>query len=791
MDQAQLPVREARVAPRSREEYPLLRGQGRYVDDLRIARALHVAFVRSPYARACLRRVSTRAAAACPGVVEIITGTGLRDAVVPVRALLHVDDGCQYQPTDWYPIAWEAVRYVGEIVAAVVALDRRRAEDAAALIEVDYEELPAVADAASALQANAPRVHESLTDNVLFRVRREPADGAEAFARAPVRVRGVFRHPRVAGLPMESCAVVADYRGASDELDVWTSTQVPHLIRDGLSRCLRHPASKVRVVAPHVGGGFGTKMQLYPEEIVAAYAARKLGRAVRWTQDRMENLQASFGARDIVVEAELAADPSGRVIGLRARAVCDVGAYSSFPLTCALEPHTVASGLPGPYRIGYLAYEGYAVATNKFPQGAYRGVGFPLGPLVTEGLMDRLARRLGTDPVQLRRDNLLRPDELPFTNAAGAVYDSGDYPRLLHVALERAGYNEWQERRRVTRGARRRLGIGMACLVESTGMNRGVYRKRGMVHVPGYDAASLRVMPDGALEAAVSTPSQGQGQVTTFRRLLAGAMGVAPEQIHVKLGDTATTPYGSGTFASRSLVVGGGALLRAAGRMRARLEELAAIHWGVEPAQVVYTGGAVCRTDGSNSRLSLGELAGIAYAALQEPPADREPGLCVEVTYDPPGVPFSAAVHLALVEVDTRTGRVFPRRYVVAEDCGPIVNAQAVAGQIRGGVAQGIGTALLEEIIYDASGQLLSSTLLDYLVPGSCDVPAIDIVHLETPSPVTEGGLKGVGESGTIGAPAAIANAVVDALGTECEELRLPLTPERVVRMAGGAVDER
>ncbi|NIR60335.1 MAG: xanthine dehydrogenase family protein molybdopterin-binding subunit [Gammaproteobacteria bacterium] len=772
-------------AVRDREEYPLLRGQGRYLDDLPVAGALHLALVRSPYACARLRRVAADAAASQPGVITVITGATLRKEVNPIRALLTADEDCEYRATDWHAIAPDRVRCVGEIVAAVVAEDRYRAEDAAARIEVDYEELPAVPDAAAALQPDAPRVHAELSDNVLFRVRRRPSHGREAFEAAAVRVRGTFRHPRVAGLPIENCGAVADYHPATDELTLWSSTQIPHVLRDGLCRCLGHPTSRVRVIAPHVGGGFGTKMQLYPEEVIVAWASRKLGRPVRWSQDRMENLQAGFHARDIVVEAELAADASGELLGLRARAVCDVGAYSAFPLTCALEPHTVATGLPGPYRLGYFAYEGYAVATNRYPQGAYRGVGFPLGPLATEGLMDRLAHRLAVDPVALRLKNLLHPNELPFASASGARYDSGDYPRLVQLALEQAGYADWQARRRQARGSRRRLGIGMACFVEPTGMNRAVYRKRGMVHVPGFDAAVLRVTPEGALEAALSTPSQGQSQYTAFRRLVADALEIAPELISVKLGDTAATPYGSGTFASRSVVAGGGALLRAARRLRARLEDLAAVHWGLEGHEVAYAAGAVRRADGA-AALSLRELAEIAYTPFQELPPDREPGLSVAVAYDPPGVPFSAAVHVALVEVDICTGRVTPQHYVVAEDCGPMINAKAVDGQIRGGVAQGIGIALLEEMVYDASGQLLSSTLLDYLVPGSCDVPRIDIVHMETPSPVTEGGLKGVGESGTIGAPAAIANAVVDALGIECTELRLPLTPERVVALLAG-----
>ena len=676
---------------------------------------------------------------------------------------------------------------------------------------------------------------------MLFRTERSfgGEEGRARFGRAPIRVRFTCRHPRVAGMSMEGCGAVAIRDRANGALEFFSSTQTPHLLRDGLARSLGLAASRIRVVAPDVGGGFGPKMQLFPEEVATAALALRLARPIKWVQDRMEHLQAAFHARDVTVEVEAAAEADGRLAGLAARALCDVGAYSAWPLTCSLDPQTVGAALPGPYRLPYYRYTGLAVATHKFPAGAYRGVGFPLGPLVAEEVLARVARAAGLDPVEVRRRNLLRPDELPHRSAGGAVYDSGDYPALLARALERAPCTRWraaQAARNGREGHRRRsrLGIGIACFVESTGMNRAVYRNRGMAHVPAFDSAVLRIDPGGGVEAFVSTPSQGQGQPASFRRLAGRALGVPEGSIRIVLGDTAVTPYGSGTFASRSMVSGGGALLRAAAKMREKLCRVAAARWEVDAAEVRFvvrdgaggvehvgpedakahgrrpardfraareTGAVPAKRMGDAAtsadagapergggfglpRLGVAALASLAHAPFLPLPADVEPGLEVHAACDPPGVPVSCAAHLALVEVDPRTGAARVLRYVVAEDCGPIVNPAAVDGQIRGAVAQGIGCALLESIEYDEAGQHRSASLMDYLVPTAGDVPDIDVVHMETPSPFTESGIKGMGESGTIGAPAAIVNAVLDALGAEPAELVLPLTPERIVALA-------
>ena len=658
------------------EHRPLLRGRGRFLDDLGAgAGALELAFVRSPWAHARIRSIDAGAARRAPGVAAVVTGADLAGTVAPIRTEMATGGSALFRPTDWHPVAPETVRYAGEIVAVVAARDRYVAEDAAALVEVEYEPLPVVADARSASGEDAPRLHEHAPGNVLFRTEWSFGEGErERFERAPIRVRLTCRHPRVSGMPMEGSGSVAAYDRTNGTLEFFSSTQVPHILRDGLARSLGIAAGRIRVVAPDVGGGFGPKMQLLPEEVAAAALAVRLGHPVKWVQDRMEHLQSAFHSRDATVEAEAAAEADGRLVGLRASARSDVGAYSSFPLGCSLDPQTAGVALPGPYRLPYYHYSGVAVATNRFPTGAYRGVGFPLGPLVTETLASRIARAVGLDPAEVRRRNLLRPEELPHESPGGAVYDSGDYPALLQSALDRAPYAAWRdEQRRLEEGggvrrearheARRRLGVGLSFVVESTGMNRAVYRKRGMAHIPAFDSAVLRIDPEGGVEAFVSTPSQGQSHAASFRRLVGRALGVPEGSVRIVLGDTAVTPYGSGTFASRSMVSGGGAVLRAAAKMREKLRVVAAARWGTSPDDVRFAvrdgvGGAEpdrCRclrakarlrmvhrttlrtlppiperskanAPGTGSRLGVAELARLAHTPFQPFPAAARAG---------------------------------------------------------------------------------------------------------------------------------------------------------------------
>jgi len=765
------------------EDLPLLQGQGQYVDDIKLVDTLHVAFVRSPHGHARILNIDLSEAIHSSGVIQIVTGANLRGTVQPIRARLQNPD---YRSTDWHPLAFDKVRYVGEAVVAIVAESRYLAEDAAEKVYVDYEPLPVVANAKMASQPDAPIVHDTIRDNVLLRAKVGAGEHADRFRQASCRVTATFQHPRVTGLPMENCGVLASFQPGTGQLTIYSSNQVPHLLRDSLSRCLGHPAAQLRVIAPDVGGGFGIKMQTLPEEVVVAWLALQFHRPVKWTQDRLEHLQASIHARDICVEATLALQEDGCIIGLQAKAICDVGAYNSYPLTCALEPFTIASALPGPYDFPYYTYETIAYTTNRCPVGAYRGVGFVLGPLVMEGLIEQAARQLGMDVAELRLKNLPAADAFPFRSPAGPLYDSGDYPTLLRTVLEKSDYHALRQCQAKARQQGRFIGIGLSCFVEVTGMGRATYRLRGMEDIPAYDAATIVVDRWGHVSVAVSTPTQGQKHRTTFAQLLAAELGIAHTAISVTLGDTATTPYGSGTFASRSLVSGGGALVVGARKLREKLIQICALRWEVDPSVLRYEDGGVETADHSH-RMTFEQLAQLAHEPFQEMPAGIEPGLSVQTSYNPPPAATSASAHLVLVEVDPGTGEVVILNYQVVEDCGRIINEKVVDGQLRGGIAQGIGIALLEEIHYDDHSQFMTGTLADYLVPGAFEVPQIEITHLTTPSPWTEHGAKGVGESGTIGAPAAVTNAILDALNVNPAQVKLPLTPERIVTLLAHA----
>ena len=765
------------------ERLPMITGRGRYVDDITPSGCLHVAFLRSPHASAAIGAIDTAAAAAAPGVRCVLVGADLAETVRPIEARMDAADWYEYRKTSWPVIATGEVRFVGEIVAAVFAADPYLAEDAAALVEVEFDSRDGVTDARAAAEEGALLVHQGLESNVLFRSAFETESGAEDFAAAPHRVRATFQHPRVSPAPIECCGALATYDARDDVIELTTPTQVPHMIRDALARCLDHPESRIRVRTPDVGGAFGVKMPLYPEEVIVAHAARALGQPVKWTQDRAEHLLTSFQARDAVIEAELAADDDGHIVGLTASLWCDVGAYSSFPLGCALEPHTAMVGLPGPYRIPYFRYDSRSIATNKCPMGPYRGVGFALGPLVTESLMDMLARRMRLDRAEIRRRNLVPADAFPFTSASGAIYDSGNYPDLFAKALDRAGYDRLISREGASDVDGVRTGVGIACFIEPTGMGCNVFRSRGMHEIPAFDSALVRVNRSGGVEAYVTTPSQGQQQFTSMRRILSGMLDVAEDRIVVRFGDTQMMPYGSGTFASRGTVSGGGALQRAARRVIDRMTRLAAHRFGVEAAAIVFADGRFKNGHDTNQFATFEEIAEFAHSPTGGMPDDLDHGLQCTASYDNPGAAVSAAAHIAVVEVDTRTGFIRVVKYVVAEDCGPIINPGAVEGQIQGAVVQGIGSALLEEVRYDDTGQLQSATFADYLMPISADMPDIQIVHQETPSPITEGGYKGMAESGTIGAPAAIASAVMDALDLDLSECRLPFTPARILAL--------
>ena len=740
-------MRYTGAAVKRREDPRLLAGRGAYLDDIRPDGCLHVAFVRSPHAHARVLAVDTRAACARPRVAAVLTGRELATAAAPLAPRLQGDG---FFATQWAALAPEHARFVGEPVAALAAEGAYDAADAVEAIEVEYVPLPAVASVDAAGAAGAPRVHPGIAGNVLFERRGSRGDVDGAFARAAVRLAETFTHGRVSGAPLEPRGLVASWTG--DRLTVWMSTQAPHMIRAGLATAFGMAPDAVRVIVPDTGGGFGQKMALLPEEVAVAALARATGRPVKWVETRRENLAAATHAREGRAEVEVAADGAGVLLALRARVLSDAGAYHIYPLTQALEPMGVASILPGPYRTPAYAWHALALATNKPPLGAYRGVGMTFGAFAMERTLDLLAERLGLDPAEIRRRNLIPPEAYPFTSAWGYVYDSGDYPRALTEALELAGYARLRAEQSTARGVGRLVGVGLSCYTEYTGIGSRTYRGRGMVEVPGQEAATVSVDGEGHVYCDLSFPSQGQGHATTVAQLVADRLGVTLEAVTLRQVDTDLTPAGSGTFASRGGVALSGAADGAANRVRDRLLALAAHRLEASAADLELVAGEV-RVRGVPGRgVRIGDLV-----------PDGSPLSECEV-FDPPGPAFAGAVHVAAVEVDAGTGRVAVREYTVVEDCGPVINPLIVEGQIHGALSHGIAEALGEPLVYDADGQLLTGTLMDYALPVAADTPSFVVGHVETPSPLTPGGYKGMGEGGTIGAPAAIASAVADAV---------------------------
>jgi carbon-monoxide dehydrogenase large subunit len=763
------------------EDPPLLMGRAHFIGDLRLPGLLAVKFLRSPHAHARVVSVDMRRALAMPGVEAVVTGRDLVSTTRPIRAVM---SGAGYKESAWPPLAQGKVRFAGEPVAAVVASDQYRAEDALEAIDVTYEPLPVVIDAEAAMRSGAPVVHDELGDNIIFQTRFSNGDVAGALGAADIRLSETFRHARCSSSPMEPRGVMASVDPVDGGLIVWASTQSPHLMRSGLADALGMPDSRIRILCPAVGGGFGPKMHLYPEDVVVAELARRLRRPVRWLEDRRENLLASAQARDHVNHVEIGARRDGTLLAIKSTLICDAGAYSVYPVTSSLEPLTAAGILPGPYKLAALAYDAYAIATNKCPAGAYRGVGMALGTFVRERLVDMVARRAGLDPADVRRRNFIDVGELPFATASGLVVDSGNPRDSLERALTSGDYDGLRAKPRSSANGTYR-GVGVAAYTEFTGMGSGTFRRRGMKQVPGHDAATVRVEPSGEVRGFVSAASQGQGHATTLAQVLADELGVAFEAVTIVEGDTERCPHGSGSFASRSMVVSGGALVLAARRVRDKISALAAHMLEAAPQDLTIEAGTISVRGAPGRVLTLAQVADLAYRpAGGTLPSGMDPALEATQYYDPPPATFSNGTHLAVVDVDPETGEVTIVRHVVVEDCGRIVNPMIVDGQTHGAVAQGIGNALYEDVVYDAGGQPLTTTFMDYIIPGTLEVPAVEVIHVETPPAVTVSGFKGMAEGGTIGSTSAVANAVADALAPLGIEVReLPLTPDRLYRL--------
>lgn len=742
-----------------------MRGRGCFVADVHLPNEVHLVFVRSPYAHATVRGVDADAALATPDVVTVLTRDDVPSGPLPpflwdtppeklVAALQPHLIPCHP------PLLPQRALYAGQAVAGVLAETRYAAEDAAELVVVDWEPLPPVAGLAQALDPAAPVVHEGWKDNVAVRFAVEKGDAEAALADAAVVVRERFEVQRQAPLPLETRGAVASFDSEKSELTLWSSTQNAHPLRRAMSRVSGLPIERVRVITPDVGGGFGLKGVLYPEDLLVGLAAIRLGRPVRWIEDRLEHMQSGIHAREQVHEIELGLSAEGDIVALRDHLVVDTGAYN--PLGLVIPYNTIAH-LMGPYRMPNFRATAEGVITTKVPTAPYRGAGRPEAVFAVERALEAAARRLGLDPLKLRMRNLVRPEEMSFDSGIlyrdglPLVLDGGDYPRLLRRAGELV---EWDDVEREP-GDGRLVGRGAAVYVEGTGIGP-------------YEGARITVTPDGRVEVRTGACSSGQGHQTVFAQVCADALGVAPDVVDVVGGDTDGLEKGWGTVASRSAVVAGNAVADAAGCVRARVLEVAAGMLGIPAAELDLVGGSVV---GPGPALSLAEVA----AAADEP-------LVATEYFEPSTVTWSAGAHAAVVAVEPETGTVEVLRYVAVHDCGREINPMIVEGQVRGGVAQGLGAALYEHVHYDDEGQLLSVTLADYLVPTSEDVPAIELESIESQSPLNRLGVRGIGEGGAIAPPAVIANAVEDALAAaDVLVHRTPLTPEYVRSLAMSA----
>jgi aerobic carbon-monoxide dehydrogenase large subunit len=750
-------------AIRRLEDPALLRGQGRFTADLP---ALHwVRFVRSPLAAGKIERIRV------PPGATVITAADLK-GVKPILPMLHKFN---YKPVGQPILADGAVRFVGEPVAAVVAASEAEAEDIADEVELAIAPALPVVDALAALAPGARQVHAEAPDNVVVEGRCKTPDFDAVWAGARI-VSVKARSHRQNATPMEPRGGHAAYDAASGRVTLTCATQMPHLVRTTIADLIGMPESDLRVIAPDVGGGFGQKMSLSAEYVLLVWLARKLKSSVAWREDRRENLIASFHARDQYVSLAGAFDADAKLVALRADVVANVGAYSCFPTTCGVEPLMAMAELPGPYDVRHYACRSRGVATNTCTMAPYRGVSRPVITFALERLMDKAAAALGLDVVEIRRRNLI--DSFPYTTAMGLEYDEASYKQTLEIAAAAIDLPAFRRRQKQARAQGRHLGIGFATFCERTGYGSPAFAARGMEITPGWETVIVSVDPSGFVEARIGSSPHGQGLRTTLAQIVADELGIAPERIKVVHGDTDRAPYGWGTFASRSLVIAGGATLIAARKLRAKLLMMASQLLEAAADDIVLADG-VAKVAGTDRAVSIATLAREAYTQTHRY-AGIEPGLTEQGSYDPPGT-FSNACHVAIVDVDSETGHVRIEKFLVAEDAGRLINPLIADGQVHGGVAQGIGNALLEEIVYDETGNILTSTLADYLPPTAREIPPIELHHLETLSPNSLTKAKGLGEGGAIGAPAAVINAINDALapfGVAIEEM--PATPQRI-----------
>lgn len=765
------------AAVRRREDPRFLRGEARYVDDVRLPGLLHAAFLRSPHAHARILAIRAEAARGAPGVVGVYTFADLERWLKPLplfgavppglAAAIHFD----IHQAPQLALCRDRSRHVGEIVAMVVAGSRAQAEDALERIEVDWEPLPVAADMVAAAEPGAPLLHPEWGTNVATAFTHAIGDPDAAFAAAEVVVTETFHVQRYVGMPIETRGVVAAWDRRDGTLTTWNSTQVSHFVQQGLTVALGLPPHKIRVIAPDLGGGFGTKASGYAEDALIPIAARVLGRPVKWIEDRREHMMGAAHARHQVHRIALAARRDGTILGLRDRIWLDLGAYNVWGIVL---PYNTVAHLIGPHRIRDMRVDVQAVVTNKTPNAPYRGAGRPETVFAMDRAVDRLARELGLDPADVRRRNYIRADELPwdlrmpYRDGNPLVYDTGDFPAALEAALEAAGYAEFRREQARLREQGTHVGVGISGYVEGTAIGP-------------HEGATVKLDLQGRVLVATGAVSSGQGHETSFAQVAADALGVPLDWVTVVGGDTAAVPFGVGTFASRSAVTAGSSIAAAAAQVRDKLVRAAAALLEAGPADIEIEEGRVSVRGAPGSAVPLERVVQASIPTFARPGV-ASPDFEASAYHHVPTVTYASAVHVAQVEVDAGTGHVRLLRYVVAHDCGKVINPIIVEGQVHGGVAQGVGGALFEEMVYDDQGQLLTGSLMDYLVPTAAELPPIETVHLEYPSPRNPLGVKGLGEGGAISPPAAIANAIEDALAPFGVKItRTPVSPARVL----------
>ena len=767
------------AAVKRREDPRFLRGDGRFVDDVTLPGMLHAAFFRSPHAHARIDKIHMTAAAAAPGVARVFTFADLDRWMKPLPLFGAAPAGLAgvvkfdvRQAPQW-ALCRERARYVGEIVAMVLAESRAAAEDAVDLIEVDWEPLPPVVDMVRAGEPGGPLVHQEWGTNVGVGFSHSIGDADAAFARADVTVSETFHIQRYVGMPLEGRGVVAAWDRRDGTLTTWNSTQVSHFVQQGLTTALGLPPHKIRVIAPDLGGGFGTKASGYPEDALVPIAAMAVGRPVKWVENRREHMSGAAHARHQIHAISLAATRDGAILAVRDRIWLDLGAYNVWGVVL---PYNTVAHLIGPHRIKSMRVDVRAVVTNKTPNAPYRGAGRPETVFAMDRIVDCLARELGIDPAELRRRNYIRPDELPYDfgmpyrDGNPLVYDTGDFPLALEKALEAAGYRQFRAEQTRLRAQGVYRGVGISGYVEGTAIGP-------------FEGATVKLDLAGRVIVATGAINSGQGHETSFAQIAADALDVPLDWVTIVGGDTAAVPFGVGTFASRSAVTAGSSIADACREVRAKLVRAASVLLEAGPDDIEIDDGRVFVRGSPGLAVDLARVVQASIPTFARPGV-ASPDFEASAYHHVPTVTYASAVHVAQVEVDVGTGGVKLLRYVVAHDCGRVINPTIVEGQVHGGVAQGVGGALFEEMVYDETGQLLTGSLMDYAVPKADDLPPIETVHLECPSPRNPLGVKGLGEGGAISPPAAIANAVEDALapfGVRVTET--PLTAARIVAL--------